>query len=80
MFLNINFVFTGNCICIPRLIMSEDREIMHAVWDGKLPVCVHMAPDESAASVAHTEPFYVMVPRMSYFPIVLDKVKSEVYL
>lgn len=56
--------------------MAEDREILREVWDGRIPICFRIAVDE-VYTLQHPEPFYVMVPRLSYFPIVTDKVQKH---
>jgi len=56
--------------------MAEDREVLRTVWEGKLPISFELAPDE-----VHTlnvpEPFYLMVPRLLYFPLVTDKIRKH---
>lgn len=56
--------------------MANDREILREIWEGKLPVCFRLASEEVEA-VREPEPFYLMVPRLSYFPIVTDKVRKH---
>nr|CAG4652079.1 EOG090X0BB3 [Triops cancriformis] len=54
--------------------MAEDREVLREIWEGKLPICFTLCADE-----VHTpttpDPYYLMVPRLSYFPLVTDKVR-----
>ncbi|KAI1294592.1 Autophagy protein 5 [Halotydeus destructor] len=53
--------------------MAQDREILREIWDGHLPVSFSMA-SEDVATMQQPDPYYVMVPRNSYFPLVIDKV------
>lgn len=55
--------------------MANDREILREVWEGKLPVCFQLDSEE-VADIQQPEPFYLMVPRLSYFPLVTEKVKK----
>lgn len=53
--------------------MANDREVLREIWDGKLPICFQLAQEE-IMEIQQPDPFYVMVPRLSYFPLVIDKV------
>ncbi|RUS71432.1 hypothetical protein EGW08_020815 [Elysia chlorotica] len=53
--------------------MAEDREILREVWEGKIPVCFQLA-QEDIYTVDQPDPFFLLVPRLSYFPLVTDKV------
>ncbi|CAG5135953.1 unnamed protein product [Candidula unifasciata] len=53
--------------------MAEDREILKEIWEGKIPVCFELA-NEEIYTVEHPDPFFLLVPRLSYFPLVTDKV------
>lgn len=53
--------------------MAIDREVLRDLWDGKLPVCF-ILNNEEVCDVQTPEAFYLMVPRLSYFPLVWDKV------
>lgn len=55
--------------------MANDREVLREIWDGKLPVRF-ILNDEETYDVQTPEPFYLMVPRLSYFPLVWDKVRN----
>ncbi|XP_054271144.1 autophagy protein 5 [Macrosteles quadrilineatus] len=55
--------------------MACDREILREIWEGKLPICFQLNPEE-ANKLQPPEPFYLMVPRLSYFPLVTDKVRK----
>ncbi|XP_046403770.1 autophagy protein 5 [Ischnura elegans] len=56
--------------------MANDREVLREIWEGKLPVCFQIHPEEVYALQA-PDPFYLMVPRLSYFPLVTDKVRKH---
>ncbi|XP_057672810.1 autophagy protein 5 [Diorhabda carinulata] len=56
--------------------MANDREILREIWEGKLPICFRLDGEE-VADVREPDPFYLMVPRLSYFPLVSDKVKRH---
>ena len=53
--------------------MADDKEILREIWEGRLPVCFNLSSDE-ICTVDQPEPCYLLVPRMSYFPLVTDKV------
>ncbi|XP_066976010.1 autophagy protein 5 [Macrobrachium rosenbergii] len=56
--------------------MAEDREILREIWDGRVPVCVQLA-SEDCNTLSAPDPYYLMVPRLSYFPLVMDKVRKH---
>nr|CAG4645034.1 EOG090X0BB3 [Leptodora kindtii] len=56
--------------------MAEDREVLREIWEGRLPVCFTMAADEVSSPTA-PDPFYLMIPRMTYFPLIIDKVRRH---
>ncbi|CAH0553444.1 unnamed protein product [Brassicogethes aeneus] len=56
--------------------MANDREVLREVWEGKLPICFKLDNDE-VVDIQQPDPFYLMVPRLSYFPLVTDKVKKH---
>lgn len=50
-----------------------DKEVLREIWHGQLPLCFKLHPDD--VSGRHLpEPYYMMVPRVTYFPLVLDRV------
>ena len=53
--------------------MADDKEVLREVWEGRLPVCFNLSPDD-VTTVEQPEPCYLLVPRMTYFPLVTDKV------
>lgn len=54
--------------------MAHDREILHEVWNGKIPVCFTLASEE-VESLEQPESVFLMVPRLSYFPLVTDRLQ-----
>ncbi|KAF5286907.1 hypothetical protein FQA39_LY00440, partial [Lamprigera yunnana] len=56
--------------------MANDREILREIWEGKLPVCFKLDSSE-VYDLQQPEPFFLMVPRLSYFPLVIDKVRKH---
>ncbi|XP_049887459.1 autophagy protein 5 [Pectinophora gossypiella] len=56
--------------------MANDREVLREIWDGKLPICFQLDQEE-IMEIQQPDPFYVMVPRLSYFPLVTDKMKRH---
>jgi autophagy-related protein 5 len=58
--------------------MSSDREVLREVWQGRLPVCFSLA-EEEVHGLQQPDPFYLMVPRLSYFPLVTDKVIINIH-
>jgi hypothetical protein len=62
--------YTGNT---KRLRMADDREVLREIWDSKLPVSFTLAQEE-IFTLNPPEPYYLMVPRLLYFPLIIDKV------
>lgn len=50
-----------------------DKEVLRDIWNGQLPLCFKLHPDD-VSGMHRPEPYYMMVPRVTYFPIVLDRV------
>lgn len=50
-----------------------DKEVLRDIWQGELPLCFKLHPDD-VCGMHRPEPYYMMVPRITYFPIVLDRV------
>jgi hypothetical protein len=55
--------------------MANDREVLREIWEGRLPVCFQLNSEE-VYSLQAPDPYYLMVPRLSYFPLVTDKVRK----
>lgn len=53
--------------------MANDREVLRIIWEGQIPICFQADLDEANA-VRQPENFYLMVSRLSYLPLVTDKV------
>ncbi|XP_055326884.1 autophagy protein 5 isoform X2 [Sitodiplosis mosellana] len=56
--------------------MANDREVLRIIWEGQIPICFQADLDEANA-VRQPENFYLMVSRLSYLPLVTDKVKKH---
>ncbi|RMX41339.1 hypothetical protein pdam_00012789 [Pocillopora damicornis] len=56
--------------------MAEDREVLRYIWDGRLPVCFNLSSDE-VVTVEQPDPYYLLVPRLSYLTLVTDKVQRH---
>ncbi|XP_050394517.1 autophagy protein 5 [Patella vulgata] len=56
--------------------MAEDREVLREIWEGRIPVCFTLA-EEEVYSGEQPDPYYLLVPRQSYFPLVTDKVQRH---
>lgn len=59
--------------------MANDREVLREIWDGKLPVRF-ILNDEEVSDLQTPESYYLMVPRLSYFPLIWDKVSRSVFI
>lgn len=57
-------------------MMADDIENLRAIWDGKIPVCFTLSSDE-VFTVEQPEPMFLMLPRLSYLPLVTDKVQRH---
>lgn len=55
--------------------MANDRDVLREIWDGKIPVCFTLDSEE-ICELQGPDPFYLMVPRLSYFPLCTDKVNN----
>lgn len=56
--------------------MANDREVLREIWEGRLPVCFQLNSEE-VYSLHAPDAYYLMVPRLSYFPLVTDKVRKQ---
>jgi len=52
----------------------EDSDLLHEIWNGKLPVEFSLAADE-VITLDQPKPVYLLVPRVNYFPVVSEKAK-----
>uniref|UniRef100_A0A8C7X092 Autophagy protein 5 n=1 Tax=Oryzias sinensis TaxID=183150 RepID=A0A8C7X092_9TELE len=55
--------------------MADDKDVLRDVWFGRIPTCFTLNPDEVTEREA--EPYYLLLPRVSYLPLVTDKVKKH---
>ncbi|KAK3534797.1 hypothetical protein QTP86_025752 [Hemibagrus guttatus] len=55
--------------------MADDKDVLRDVWFGRIPACFMLYPDEVTEREA--EPFYLLLPRVSYLTLVTDKVKKH---
>lgn len=55
--------------------MSHDREILRMIWEGQIAICFQ-ADSKEIVGLQQPENFYLMVSRLSYLPLVTDKVKK----
>ncbi|KAI9590393.1 autophagy protein 5 [Glossina fuscipes] len=55
--------------------MAQDREILRMIWEGQIAICFQADPDE-IVGLQQPENFHLMVSRLSYLPLVTDKVKK----
>ncbi|KAF6734071.1 Autophagy protein 5 [Oryzias melastigma] len=51
--------------------MADDKDVLRDVWFGRIPTCFTLNPDEVTEREA--EPYYLLLPRVSYLPLVTDK-------
>uniref|UniRef100_A0A8D8GL79 Autophagy protein 5 n=1 Tax=Culex pipiens TaxID=7175 RepID=A0A8D8GL79_CULPI len=54
--------------------MANDREILREIWEGKIPVHFQLSSDETDVE---PEDFFLLIPRLSYFPLVTEKVRRH---
>lgn len=59
--------------------MANDREVLRIIWEGQIPVCFQADTDE-VNGVRQPENFYLMISRLSYLPLVTDKVRQFINL
>jgi hypothetical protein len=53
-------------------VMANDREVLKVVWEGKVPVKFIADEDKD---LEDQDVFFLLIPRVSYLPLVTDKVK-----
>ena len=51
--------------------MANDREVLKVLWEGKIPV---KFVTEEERDLQDQDVFYLMLPRVSYLPLINDKV------
>ncbi|THD19588.1 Autophagy protein 5 [Fasciola hepatica] len=52
----------------------EDSDVIKRVWEGKVPICFILAQEDLSSQDRVPSPIYLMVPRLSYFPLVTERV------
>jgi len=57
--------------------MAHDREVLRMIWEGQIGICFQADRDEIVG--IKPEPFYLMISRLSYLPLVTDKVNNWNY-
>eukprot|EP00079_Xenopus_tropicalis_P035604 XP_017949375.1 PREDICTED: autophagy protein 5 isoform X2 [Xenopus tropicalis] len=55
--------------------MTDDKDVLRDVWFGRIPTCFTLYQDELTEREA--EPYYLLLPRISYLTLVTDKVKKH---
>jgi len=55
--------------------MTEDREVLREVWQGRIPASFAVTPEEVTSSL-NPENFYLMLPRLSYFALCAEKIRK----
>ncbi|XP_055490981.1 autophagy protein 5 isoform X2 [Leucoraja erinacea] len=55
--------------------MTDDRDVLRDVWFGRIPTCFTLSQDE--ITEREVEPYYLLLPRVSYLMLVTDKVKKH---
>uniref|UniRef100_A0A2I2YJ88 APG5-like n=1 Tax=Gorilla gorilla gorilla TaxID=9595 RepID=A0A2I2YJ88_GORGO len=55
--------------------MTDDKDVLRDVWFGRIPTCFTLCQDEITEREA--EPYYLLLPRVSYLTLVTDKVKKH---
>ncbi|XP_077018645.1 autophagy protein 5 isoform X1 [Tamandua tetradactyla] len=55
--------------------MTDDKDVLRDVWFGRIPACFTLYQDEITKREA--EPYYLLLPRVSYLTLVTDKVKKH---
>lgn len=60
--------------CSIFYMMTEDREVLREVWQGRIPTAFVLATEDMTSAVLSPETFYLMLPRLSYFALCTEKV------
>ncbi|XP_033368744.1 autophagy protein 5 isoform X3 [Parus major] len=55
--------------------MTDDKDVLRDVWFGRIPTCFTLYQDEITEREA--DPYYLLLPRVSYLTLVTDKVKKH---
>ncbi|KAM7542212.1 hypothetical protein Aperf_G00000006172 [Anoplocephala perfoliata] len=55
--------------------MESNDAVSHKIWNGSISVAFRLSEDELHNDISNTlPPFYLQVPRVTYFPLVLERV------
>lgn len=52
------------------------KEVRKSVWEGQVAVCFRLASNE-VASLSAPLPYYALLNRQSFFPMVYDKLRTH---
>ncbi|TMS10866.1 Autophagy protein 5 [Larimichthys crocea] len=63
------------CSSSSSVDMADDKDVLRDVWFGRIPTCFTLNQDEVTEREA--EPYYLLLPRVSYLTLVTDKVKKH---
>ncbi|XP_058881629.1 autophagy protein 5 isoform X2 [Acipenser ruthenus] len=55
--------------------MADDKDVLRDVWFGRIPTSFTLYQDEITEREA--DPYYLLLPRVSYLTLVTDKVKKH---
>ena len=58
--------------------MADDREVLREVWQGRIPVSFTLCQD-GLEVMSQPDPYYLMLPRLSYISVVIDKVRNKAF-
>ncbi|CAH8630879.1 unnamed protein product [Schistosoma bovis] len=64
----------GASTCGSCIACMTDSNILKRVWEGKVPACFTLAQEDLAHEDHAPPPIYMFLPRVSYFPLVTEKV------
>lgn len=54
--------------------MLDDPAIVKRIWSARVPVCFTLAQEELTNEDRRPLPIYMLLPRLSYFPLVMDRI------
>lgn len=57
--------------------MANDREVLKVVWDGKIPM-KFIAEDD--LELQESDLFFLLVPRVTYLPLITDKARFVILI
>lgn len=71
----VEIVISAPIDLVHSIEMASDREVLRIIWEGQIPVCFQADPNEIEG--VQPENFYLLVSRLTYLPLVTDKVSSH---